>query len=614
MDFLDGVFGSGKKKPNPSVQIKALSREEMKLFDADGDGIDDQDPSGFSIIKARVFLYLSTMIYFGEDDWASSKPMNLSTIRNVEELSPAIRMKMGDYARQGGAGVVADYKLFGRFSFRTLGDKYNAEVNEVNGRVLYHHDLGGAAPSPVSGPRSMADQKKSTLRNGFMKGNIMHDTDAFLCEIFDNTNPNQKCLVLVFRGTQEGADIRTDLKGSSKPSPLPAEHKMGTEGKVHRGFREAWYEVRDMVLKAVSELLATGEYKEIYVTGHSLGGALATLASISISQLVSVSSQKVQLVSYTYGSPRVGDKKFQEDYNKNVPKTYRMQNDEDIVPHVPLRFHGFRHVGDNIFMNKNGIWRIKPDQKLLAEDRDDDQPTGQSWNAWLTSSTAEKGNDHKTCAYMEQLALYDYLSQMPLHLRPRCPFPCKCASHNTWVRRAWKALMTKPTLYRLDTRGHTLHCVVGGKCYCTMMPSEDDSGRPNYVAMEKVLDEGGLMEKMDLTGAEIVEEAQYQAGALVAVGYPHFEGAVAKLLFAPQPVLDNRRLVIATKNLFSTYDSDNDGFLSWAEFQTLCSEVYPQMSDSDIKNAFVELDATHVYDGKISRFEFSLWKRLTSVA
>jgi len=54
------------------------------------------------------------MIYFGEDDWASSKPMNLLTIRNVEELSPAIRMKMGDYARKGEAGVVADYKLFGR--------------------------------------------------------------------------------------------------------------------------------------------------------------------------------------------------------------------------------------------------------------------------------------------------------------------------------------------------------------------------------------------------------------------------------------------------------------------------------------------------------------------
>jgi len=42
MDFLDGVFGSGKKKPNRSVQIKALSCEEIKLFDADGDGVDDQ--------------------------------------------------------------------------------------------------------------------------------------------------------------------------------------------------------------------------------------------------------------------------------------------------------------------------------------------------------------------------------------------------------------------------------------------------------------------------------------------------------------------------------------------------------------------------------------------
>jgi len=114
------------------------------------------------------------------------------------------------------------------------------------------------------------------------------------------------------------------------------------------------------------------------------------------------------------------------------------------------------------------------------------QRVGLTWNEWLNSSIAEKGNDHKTCAYMEQLALYDYLSQMPLHLRPRCPFPCKCASHNTWVRRAWKALMTKPTLYRLDIRGHALHCVVGGKCHCTMMPLRDDTGCPNYAAMEKV--------------------------------------------------------------------------------------------------------------------------------
>ena len=40
-----------------------------------------------------------------------------------------------------------------------------------------------------------------------------HDTDALFVEMFDDQQPGKKSLVLMFRGTQEFADVLTDLKG-----------------------------------------------------------------------------------------------------------------------------------------------------------------------------------------------------------------------------------------------------------------------------------------------------------------------------------------------------------------------------------------------------------------
>ena len=58
---------------------------------------------------------------------------------------------------------------------------------------------------------------------------------------------------------------------------------------------------------------------QIFVTGHSLGGALATLASYDIQQAVQHMPVKVDVACYTFGSPRVGNHAFARDVARDYP-------------------------------------------------------------------------------------------------------------------------------------------------------------------------------------------------------------------------------------------------------------------------------------------------------
>jgi hypothetical protein len=80
----------------------------------------------------------------------------------------------------------------------------------------------------------------------------------------------------------------------------------------------------------------TTSTKQIFVTGHSLGGALATLATSHIIKLIidNKISAKPPIL-YTFASPRVGDSDFAANF-RNLQECYRIANSEDIVPKIPI--------------------------------------------------------------------------------------------------------------------------------------------------------------------------------------------------------------------------------------------------------------------------------------
>ena len=141
---------------------------------------------------------------------------------------------------------------------------------------------------------------------------------------------------VIFRGSEETGvmDWITDLKFVQKVFPYAESNNRKV--KVHYGFIQAYKSVREAVLQAAKET----PHRQIICTGHSLGGALATLAALDIQYNV----PGKELACYTYGSPKVGNKHFVNSYNRRVPKTYRLVNRFDIIPNMPP--FGYRHVGE----------------------------------------------------------------------------------------------------------------------------------------------------------------------------------------------------------------------------------------------------------------------------
>ncbi len=165
-------------------------------------------------------------------------------------------------------------------------------------------------------------------------------------------------LVVAFRGSEETgiADWITDLKFIQQVFPY------GEGGnkkvKVHYGFIQAYKSVRDAVLNETKKT----PYKRIICTGHSLGGALATLAALDIEYNL----PDKDISCYTFGSPKVGNKYFTESYNKRVPKTFRFVNGSDTVPNIPPG--AYRHVGrvEQVGGAQEGSWKDKA-AKVIAD-------------------------------------------------------------------------------------------------------------------------------------------------------------------------------------------------------------------------------------------------------
>ena len=120
--------------------------------------------------------------------------------------------------------------------------------------------------------------------------------------------------VLAFRGTEKHfADIKTDLDARF--------YHQGNTG-VHTGFLNAFEAVKPQIIRAVESIPDT--YK-VYITGHSLGGALAIIAARGLN------SDKLA-ACYTFGGPRVGNSEFGESIK---PPIYRVVNAADMVPRLP---------------------------------------------------------------------------------------------------------------------------------------------------------------------------------------------------------------------------------------------------------------------------------------
>jgi triacylglycerol lipase len=153
------------------------------------------------------------------------------------------------------------------------------------------------------------------------------DTQVLITEL-DNA------IVIAFRGTTTLRDFVTDAQ---------AWRENLADCQIHCGFLAAWKSVMD----GIATQLVTLPPKPLFITGHSLGGALAVLCA-------NVLAGRVHSV-YTFGQPRVGNADFANRSRALLSgRHFRIVNANDIVPRLPGALIGYRHSGEQIFLDALG--------------------------------------------------------------------------------------------------------------------------------------------------------------------------------------------------------------------------------------------------------------------
>ena len=130
-------------------------------------------------------------------------------------------------------------------------------------------------------------------------------------------------LVLAFRGTRSTTDWISDAIASQEKYKCVKD-----AGSTHRGISDIYYSARPAILPALKKLAPSGKW--LFIPGHSLGGALATLSAMDVKN-----AGFSHPVVYTYGAPRVGDPAFAHAYRERVKMSYRVYNTFDAVPLLP---------------------------------------------------------------------------------------------------------------------------------------------------------------------------------------------------------------------------------------------------------------------------------------
>jgi len=157
------------------------------------------------------------------------------------------------------------------------------------------------------------------------------DRDHTQAYVIETDSETANDTVVAFRGTQAFsnpslADMLSNLWFRRRP---------WDPGRVHRGYREALLDIAQELKRP----LYSGR-RPLYFTGHSMGGALATLAS---------TLAPGPSATYSFGAPRVGDGAFA----RGLTNLIRIVHGADIAPRYPLPL-GYRHGGQVWHLSRAG--------------------------------------------------------------------------------------------------------------------------------------------------------------------------------------------------------------------------------------------------------------------
>ncbi|MFM9111027.1 MAG: lipase family protein [Prochlorococcaceae cyanobacterium] len=212
--------------------------------------------------------------------------------------------------------------------YRTTLDRGNAYWMARLASSVYQSKPGGHDPDEAGILRNLKAEDSGFISvHGFSK----NSAQAAVVEHTDY-------LSLVFRGTDQLADWIDNLNSFSEQALF---------GGFHRGFLHSVQDLWNPLFQCYSELNQK-KPRALFVTGHSLGGAMATVASSIL-----IHHDEGFTSTYTFGQPRAVTRDTARVYSVAAnSKTFRFQNNNDIVTRAPARVMGYSHVGTFLYITQ----------------------------------------------------------------------------------------------------------------------------------------------------------------------------------------------------------------------------------------------------------------------
>ena len=198
------------------------------------------------------------------------------------------------------------------------------------------------------------------------------------CDMFENecsgyvaVSHDMKAIVIAFRGTERYEQAIVQFLES-----LLFPETQFFNGKVQIYWKTAFHALWPSMEAEVKALVSQHPSYQIWVTGHSLGAALASLASTWLSYY-KVAPRK-NIILYTFGMPRVGDYAYALQHDQLVNNSWRVVNYNDLIPHFPIvvgkpsQLSGPYHHGVEVFYTEEAVSVNSPHMECHGKPYDED--------------------------------------------------------------------------------------------------------------------------------------------------------------------------------------------------------------------------------------------------
>ena len=185
----------------------------------------------------------------------------------------------------------------------------------------------------------IADLKAEDKKFISVTGESKNSSQAILVE-------HEDYLCMGFRGTDELKDWLDNFNVKRKKMLF---------GKFHAGFANSLKDVWKPLFNKYQELRQKKK-RPLFLTGHSLGGSIATVAAARLIH------QDLPFISvYTFGQPRTVDRRTARVFNAEAKsRFFRFHNNNDIITRVPSRTAGYSHVGTCVYVTQEITLHVDP--------------------------------------------------------------------------------------------------------------------------------------------------------------------------------------------------------------------------------------------------------------